>query len=197
MQRNILIAILLISAFPSLSQLGSYVDSINNYRSKYVKEHEVVKSSDKKNMSFFPADETYRVITRVELIEDAPWFSMETSSDKKKPYRVFAIIHFKLNNKELKLHIYQSKDLMKIAEYADHLFIPFIDETCGEDSYENGRYIDLTITDISQGTFLLDFNKAYNPYCAYISNKYSCPVPPKENHLAVAIKAGEKKFGDH
>lgn len=197
MLRSFIIALLLFSVSPSFSQAGIYADSINTFRSKYVREHEVVKSGDKKHMSFFSVDENYRVSTRVELIEDAPWFSMETSSDKKKPYRVYSILHFKLNDIELKLHVYQSKDLMKIAEYADHLFIPFIDETCGDESYDNGRYIDLTITDIAKGTFLLDFNKAYNPYCAYVSNKYSCPVPPKENHLAVAIKAGEKKFGNH
>ena len=197
MLRSFIITLLLFSVSHSFSQTGIYTDSINAFRSKYVKDHEVVKAGDKKHMSFFLVDENYRVSTRVELIEDAPWFSMETSSDKKKPYRVYAILHFKLNDKELKLHVYQSKDLMKIAEYADHLFIPFIDETCGDESYDNGRYIDLTIPDIAQGTFLLDFNKAYNPYCAYVSNKYSCPGPPIENHLAVAIKAGEKKFGNH
>ena len=197
MLRSFIITLILFSVSPSFSQADIYADSINTFRSKYVKEHEVVKAGDKKHMSFFPVDESYRVNTRVELIEDAPWFSMETSSDKKKPYRVYAILHFQLNDKDLKLQVYQSKDLMKIAEYADHLFIPFIDETCGDESYDNGRYIDLTISDIAQGTFLLDFNKAYNPYCAYVSNKYSCPVPPKENHIAVAIKAGEKKFGNH
>jgi uncharacterized protein (DUF1684 family) len=197
MQKSFIFFLFLVYFLPSFCQDLSYADSINTYRSKYVKEHEVVKGSDKKQMSFFPVDGNYRVNARVELIEDAPWFSMETSSDKKKPYRLYAILHFSLNNKELKLHIYQSKDLMKIAEYEDHLFIPFIDETCGEDSYENGRYIDLTIPDIAQGTFLLDFNKAYNPYCAYISNKYSCPVPPKENILPVSINAGEKKFKAH
>lgn len=197
MQKSLIFFLLLFPFLTSLCQDFSYADSVKNNRSKYVKEHEVVKGSDKKQMSFFPVDENYRVTTRVEIIEDAPWFSMETSSDKKKPYRVYAVLHFKLSNKELKLHVYQSKDLMKIPAYADHLFIPFIDETCGDESYENGRYIDLTITDIINGTYLLDFNKAYNPYCAYVSNKYSCPVPPKENHLPVAIKAGEKKMAAH
>lgn len=197
MQKILIFFSFLFSFLPSYCQDLSYADSINAFRNKYIKEHEVVKGSDKKKMSFFPVDDTYRVNARVELIEDAPWFSMETSSDKKKPYRVYAILHFTLNNKSLKLHVYQSKDLMNITEYADHLFIPFIDETCGEESYTNGRYIDLTIPDIAKGTFLLDFNKAYNPYCAYISNKYSCPVPPKENILPVSINAGEKKFKAH
>ncbi|HUR67248.1 MAG TPA: DUF1684 domain-containing protein, partial [Chitinophagaceae bacterium] len=60
------------------------------------------------------------------------------------------------------------------------------------------RYIDATIAEMESGNYLLDFNKAYNPYCAYISNRYNCPVPPKENNLNVFIRAGEKKFGkDH
>jgi uncharacterized protein len=197
MKRNLFTFLFFFSFSSSFSQEYSYTDSINTYRSKYVKGHEVVKGGDKKLINFFPIDVSYRISTRVELIEEAPWFSMETSSEKKKPYRVYAILHFNLHKKDIKLHVYQSKDLMKITEYADHLFIPFVDATCGDESYENGRYIDLTTTDISQGNYQLDFNKAYNPYCAYISNKYSCPVPPKENHLPVAVKAGEKKFGSH
>jgi hypothetical protein len=185
---------MLLLQLPSLCQEHSYTDSILQFRSKYIEEHEVVKGNKKKQMSFFPVNEIYRVGTRVELIEGALWFGMETSSEKMKPYRVYAILHFKLNEEKYKLHVYQSKDLMNIPAYADHLFIPFADETCGEESYENGRYIDLTIHEISTGNFILDFNKAYNPYCAYISNKFSCPVPPKENHLPIAIKAGEKKM---
>lgn len=197
MLKGIYIILFLFLSLCSSAQENSYTDSIIANRNNYVKEHEVVKGSDKKFMNFFPVDANYRVITRVQLIEEAPWFSMETSSEKKKPYRAFAILYFSLNGKELKLHVYQSKDLMKIEKYANNLFIPFVDNTCGEESYDNGRYVDLNINDLESGNYLLDFNTSYNPYCAYVSNKYSCPVPPKENHLSIAIKAGEMKFGNH
>ena len=75
------------------------------------------------------------------------------------------------------------------------LFIfPFTDATSGEESYINGRYIDLSLSDIKNDKLIIDFNFAYNPYCAYVSNLYNCPIPPKENDLPVAIRAGEKTF---
>jgi uncharacterized protein (DUF1684 family) len=94
--------------------------------------------------------------------------------------------------------VYQSEELMKLPDYADYLFLPFTDATSGEESYANGRYIDLRIKDIGNNQYTIDFNKAYNPYCAYVSGKYNCPIPPAENNLAVAIRAGEMKFeGSH
>jgi uncharacterized protein (DUF1684 family) len=73
------------------------------------------------------------------------------------------------------------------------LFLPFQDETNGDDTYGGGRYMDLKITDIRDNRITLDFNKCYNPWCAY-SDGYNCPVPPKSNHLPIEVKAGEKMF---
>ncbi|HEX6333812.1 MAG TPA: DUF1684 domain-containing protein, partial [Flavisolibacter sp.] len=88
---------------------------------------------------------------------------------------------------------YQSQNLLN-TEYRNHLFLPFTDATTGKTTYEVGRYIDLQITDIREGWVTIDFNKAYNPYCAYTSG-YNCPIPPAENRLPVAIEAGEKSYG--
>ncbi|MEI9910512.1 MAG: DUF1684 domain-containing protein [Bacteroidota bacterium] len=84
-----------------------------------------------------------------------------------------------------------------MEEYREQLFLPFTDLTTGEETYTAGRYIDLTFNDIIGDKVVIDFNKAYNPYCAYISGKYNCPIPPKENNLTVAILAGEKNYGKH
>ena len=70
----------------------------------------------------------------------------------------------------------------------------FTDKTTGDQTYHSGRYIDLTIDDIKNDTLVIDFNKAYNPYCAYVKGVSSCPIPPRENYLPVAIEAGEKSF---
>ena len=78
--------------------------------------------------------------------------------------------------------------------YKDYLFLPFTDATTGNETYDAGRYIDLKIEDTRTPEVILDFNKAYNPYCAYVSDIYNCPIPPKENRLPVAIRAGEMKF---
>ena len=172
----------------------SYNDSLEHFQQEYVKNHGVVKGDDKKHLRFFPVMAATRVQARVERIYDAPWFKMETSSKEKQVYRVYAVLHFSLHDTLLKLHVYQSQRLMETKEYADYLFIPFTDFTSGNESYDNGRYIDLMTTDLETGIYFIDFNKAYNPYCAYVSGQYSCPVPPKENDLPVAIRAGEMKF---
>ena len=75
----------------------------------------------------------------------------------------------------------------------DGYFLPFMDATTGEESYSDGRYLDLPSTD--DGRLVVDFNYAYNPYCAYNPN-WSCQIPPSENRLTVSITAGEKTYGD-
>src|SRR5262249_19523427 len=152
----------------SLQAQQSYKDSLQDYQQQYVKKHEVIKGDDRKFIHFFPVNEKYRITARFEQIDNAPWFKMETSGKEKKAYRVYGILYFKLNDTALKLHVYQSQSLMNTKEYADYLFIPFTDLTNGEESYENGRYIDLTFEDLKNGSYIIDFNKAYNPYCAYI-----------------------------
>lgn len=180
--------------FCALSQ-QSYKDSIESYQLSYVKNHGVVKADDQRFLRFFPVDEKYLVSARVERIYDSPWFKMETSGKEKKVYRVYAILHFSINDTIVKLHVYQSQSLMSTKDYAEHLFIPFTDLTTGEESYENGRYIDLRINDLEPGTYTIDFNKAYNPYCAYVSDQFNCPMPPRENAMPVSVRAGEMKYG--
>ena len=175
----------------------SYIDSIETYLKKYVKEHEIVSGKDKEFISFFPVNEKYRMTCRFERTMNSPWFRMESSGPIQKNYRVYGTIHFTLNDTAVTLNIYQSQDLMTTKEYKEHLFIPFTDATTGEETYESGRYIDLEIKDITNETVLIDFNKAYNPYYAYVSGKYNCPIPPAENRLVVAIHAGERSFGKH
>jgi|SRR5687767_2469453 len=172
----------------------SYKDSIESYFKKYVKEHEVVTGKDKELMSFFSVNKKYRMTCRLERTINSPWFRMESSGPIKKNYRVYGKIHFTINDTAVALNIYQGQDLMTTKQYKDHLFIPFTDATSGEETYESGRYIDLEIKDIDNDKVLIDFNKAYNPYCAYVSGKYNCPIPPAENRLTIAIPAGEKAF---
>ena len=160
----------------SLAQ-KSYKDSIEMYLKKYVKEHEVVNGKDKEFISFFPVNEKYRINCKFERTLNSPWFRMESSGPIKKNYRVYGIIHFTINDTAVTLSIYQSQDLMTTKKYKDHLFIPFTDATSGEGTYESGRYIDLEINDIANDKVLIDFNKSYNPYCAYVSGKYNCPIP--------------------
>lgn len=92
------------------------------------------------------------------------------------------------------LEVYQSPALMQKEELKDYLFIPFNDLTNYETTYAGGRYLDISRKDIKNNQVVIDFNKCYNPYCAYASG-YSCPIPPAANKLNAKIEAGEKMFG--
>jgi len=116
---------------------------------------------------------------------------MKTSTSRQPEYIKYGELHFVLEGKECKLNLYQNLELIKKAGFEDYLFLPFSDQTCGKTSYIGGRYIDFKIPKTT--TVTLDFNKAYNPYCAY-NSKYSCPKIPLENDLEIEIKAGVKKF---
>lgn len=144
-----------------------------------------------KALSFYPINEKFFVNAKFVRTPDEKPFEMPTSTSRKPMYVKYGEAHFSIDGKKLKVNLYQSLDLKKIEEYKDALFLPFTDLTSGVDSYGGGKYIDLKIP---QGdTIVIDFNTAYNPYCAY-NHKYSCPIPPQENDLAIEIRAGVKKF---
>jgi len=178
----------------SLWSQKSYGDSLQSYIDGYVKDHQVVKGDDKKLLHFFPIDESYRVVADFEKAKDSKWFSMRTSGGRKDINRVYGIIRFTINDTTVQLNLYQSQDLLNVAKLKDYLFLPFTDLTSGVQTYDGGRYIDLRIADIVDNRVTIDFNKSYNPYCAYVSGKYDCPIPPKENALPVEIRAGEKIY---
>lgn len=144
-------------------------------------------------LDYFPVDQDYRVTADVTLLLGEETFKMPTYDGTSNPYKRYAILNFTLNNKPYQLTVYQSAALFQNPQYKNHLFLPFLDLTNGEESYSGGRYIDLSTEDIISGKATIDFNTAYNPYCAY-SNGYRCPVPPQENILETKIMAGEKAF---
>ncbi|MDB0037844.1 DUF1684 domain-containing protein [bacterium] len=116
-------------------------------------------------------------------------FKMPTSTERLPVYRKYGVIQFKINDTLCELEVYQNMGLRKKDGYKDYLFIPFRDGTSRHETYGGGRYLDARIPDNS--TLLIDFNLAYNPYCAY-SYRYSCPIPPELNTLKINISAGEK-----
>jgi uncharacterized protein (DUF1684 family) len=174
---------------------NSYKDSLQTYINDYVSNHEVVKGKDKKYFRFFPVDETYRVTADFAKANNSTWFSIQTSGQQRKMYRVFGTITFTIHDTIVKANLYQAQSLLSDPKYKDYLVLMFTDKTTGNETYEAGRYIDFTIDDIKNNTLTIDFNKAYNPYCAYVKNQYNCPIPPRENNLPVAIEAGEKDYG--
>lgn len=144
-------------------------------------------------VQFFAPDSTYRVVATVERTPQAEPFDMPTYSGKTKAHVAYALLSFVLKGKPLQLTIYRNLNLLKVPEYRDYLFLPFKDVTSGQETYGGGRYLDLRTGDVKDGQIILDFNKAYNPYCAY-QEGYSCPIPPASNVLSIPIEAGEKTY---
>lgn len=171
---------------------------IAKYRQGYVNDfltdaNSPLTKADLQYLRFYDADSTYRVTAKAELLANETSFAMPVFAGTAKQYVRFAIIKFKLKDTPMQLTVYRNIALANTAQYASYLFLPFTDGTNGTETYGGGRYIDLNTADFENGEVVIDFNKAYNPYCAF-SGRYSCPKPPDENHLLVKIEAGEKQY---
>lgn len=145
-------------------------------------------------LDFFKVDSLYVVTAKFTRTADEAVFKMKTTTDRLPEYVKYGAVTFNIGKKSFKLNVYQNQDLIKKPDYVDYLFLPFLDDTNGKESYGGGRYIDLRIPE--SDTLVIDFNKAYNPYCAY-NDTYSCPIVPRENYLNIEIRAGVKAFDKH
>jgi len=152
-----------------------------------------LKKDDLQYLRFYDADSTYRVTAKEELLSNEQSFIMPVFVGTGRQYVRYAILKFTLKGQPMQLTVYRNIALSAMPQYKDYLFLPFTDETNGTETYGGGRYIDLRDGDFKSNEIEIDFNKSYNPYCAF-SGGYACPKPPDENHLQVAIKAGEKLF---
>ena len=146
-----------------------------------------------KTLDFYPANEKFFVVAKFLRTKKEKPFEMKTSTDRKPMYVKYGVVFFTIDGSNFKLNVYKNIALSQQEKYKDHLFLPFSDLTCGNESYIGGKYIDLKIP--KGKTLVIDFNTSYNPYCAY-NHKYSCPIVPLENDLNIEIKAGVKKFHD-
>lgn len=142
-----------------------------------------------KSLPFYPVAYQYCVVAKLVRDSTALPFAMPTSTSRLPMYRKYGELHFELNGQPQRLTVFQSLDLLQKPAFADYLFLPFTDTTNGHGSYGGGRYLDLRLPPAGTATLILDFNCAYNPSCAY-SHGYSCPIPPAENRLALAIPVG-------
>jgi len=140
-------------------------------------------------LHYFEPDIKFRVNADLEPIENKKMIVLPTSDGKEKKYLEYAYATFKLEGVKNKLLILEIIDM---GPYKGTLFLAFADETSARETYGAGRYLDLKKVP-GAATITLDFNKTYNPYCAY-SERFSCPFPVKENVLKVPIYAGEKTF---
>jgi uncharacterized protein (DUF1684 family) len=144
-----------------------------------------------KGLQYFDPDKQYRVIAEFATDTSTPVFQMPTTTERAPNYRIYGYLHFIIKDTLCKLTAYQNMDFKNSPDYDNTLFVPFMDNTNGLYTYGGGRYLDITIPE--SDTTILDFNRAYNPYCAYAA-RWSCPLVPFENDLNVSIIAGEKSY---
>jgi len=139
-------------------------------------------------LRFFDIDPRYNVPAALRVSSDRPVFEMPTSTGTLRRMERVGVLEFRLDDQSLTLAAFVPEGTQRI----DSLFVPFADKTTGTETYSAGRYLDLhpTVT----GIYAIDFNRAYNPYCAY-NDTYECPYPPPSNRLQIAIRAGEKVPG--
>lgn len=161
-------------------------ESYLNPETTPLKEEEL---KDFKGLNFYPYNEKFVVKATLERLKNQPIFKMPTSGKNQPNYKRYGILHFTINDQKFQLEVYQNIDLIKKKAYKKHLFLPFIDETSGNETYGAGRYLDIEIPKGKE--IVLDFNKAYHPYCAYTIG-YSCPITPDVNFLKTEILAGVK-----
>ncbi|TYC17136.1 DUF1684 domain-containing protein [Bizionia gelidisalsuginis] len=156
-----------------------------------------LKAKDRKtfrSLDFYTYDNDFVVSATVKRTPDSEFFNMKTTTDRLTKSRVYGVLTFKLKDSTYQLNVYQDKVLMTTEGFENYLLLPFLDETNGEATYGAGRYIDLEIPD--SDTLIIDFNSAYNPYCAY-NETYSCPLVPSINYLETIVEAGVKKYKKH
>lgn len=137
-----------------------------------------------KGLRYFPENDSLRLEVKVEEFPEKVRFDMQTSTGDVQAYEKFGYFKFEVDGEEAGLTIYRSQH---------GYFLPFVDSLANIDTYPAGRYLEPD--PLPSGRFLVDFNYAYNPYCAY-NEMWSCPITPAENRLRVAIRAGEKLFSE-
>jgi uncharacterized protein len=148
-----------------------------------------------KGLDYWPPDPSYRLAGRIQQEANPTRFTILSTTGKPRPCETYGSVVFDLRGKRCKLRIYRLLDT-GATPGVEGLFLPFTDETTGRETYPAGRYVNLAGPE--GGPYVLDFNRAYNPSCAYGSpERYACPVTPAENRLSVRIEAGERGYKRH
>lgn len=135
-------------------------------------------------LNYYPENKALSFILEVEEFPQKEEIIMQTSTGDEALFLKFGRIHFPVHGAQQTLTLYESPG-------HGELFLPFGDATNSRETYGGGRYLE--VYPVENGKYQVDFNLAYNPYCAY-SDAWSCPIPPAENRLSVKIEAGEKKY---
>ena len=144
-----------------------------------------------RGLDFFEFDSSYVVYAKIQETPYSLPFKMKTTTDTPADFRKYGVLTFNLNDEQYTLTAYENLDYLDVEGYENYLFLPFLDQTNGYETYGGGRYIDIYQYD--NDSIVIDFNRAYNPKCVYDEN-FSCPIVPRENMLNTRIQSGVKNF---
>jgi uncharacterized protein (DUF1684 family) len=191
-----IIGIILYSLNDATPNTSAYLAQLNKFRSEKNRnfrqsEESPIAAAQKAqfdSLKYYPGDLAFVPHADISRTETPDTTLIQMSDNKAEKYLNWGVVKFNINNSPQQLRVY-----LKANGRDSTLFIPFTDLTNGHETYGGGRYLDAPIPRLNETEIALDFNRAYNPYCAY-NNEYSCPVPPAENRLQVAVPAGEKSF---
>jgi uncharacterized protein (DUF1684 family) len=151
----------------------------NDFESPFVK-----KNTPFQRLNYFPPEQEFAITAKFIKNNNADSVNLITNMGEVQTYHIYGTASFRVDETDCSLQ------LLYLASGGE-LFVPFIDTTSGNSTYGAGRYLAAAIP--AGDKIILDFNNAYNPYCAYVDG-FSCPFPPKANILKVAIEAGEKTY---
>jgi len=193
MKHYTLLAILLFATVTSSGQ-----DDLNAYREQYKKDfltdpRSPLKEADLQYLHFFPELSKAVITAEFQLTPAEQPFEMSTYSGVTRTYRKWGIAYFTWGKFNASLTLYENMANRSNPIYQDYLFLPFNDSTNDETTYGGGRYLNMSKADTEDGEITIDFNKCYNPWCAY-SDGFNCPIPPLDNKLPFPIEAGEKMY---
>jgi uncharacterized protein (DUF1684 family) len=168
---------------------NEYIKSIQNLRSEkdsYLKKDTASPIEDKvkfAGLKYFEANPVFKVTGKIDKVTSGQTINITMTGGEVEEYEAYGNVKFEIEGVKCVLKIFKTPE--------GNLFLPFKDLTSNKETYGAGRYLDFGVNDVKNNEILIDFNKAYHPYCAY-NHTFTCPVPPAENSLNVAVKAGEK-----
>ncbi len=177
-----------------LAKTKSFQDSLNEYqKDPSTSEINPEEFEDFETLRFFEINEDMCVLARLLQTDHPQVFALTYSKDPNTPiYISYGKIIFTLEGTEYILTVFQNKEWLDDPNFSKHLFLPFKDWTNGPESYGGGRFIDLLIPD-KGNQIILDFNRSYNPPCAY-DYHMACPLIPESNHIDAEVRAGILAF---
>ena len=176
-------------AKPSQAIDNEYLTSIKNLRNDkdaYLKKDTASPIKDKKDfkgLKYFEVNPNFKITGKIDKVTSGQTINITMTGGEVEEYEAYGNVKFEIEGVKCTLKIFKTPE--------GNLFLPFKDLTSNKETYGAGRYLDFGVNDVKDNQITIDFNKAYHPYCAY-NQTFTCPVPPAENSLNVAVKAGEK-----